>query len=43
MLPKKETKSIRLRVDLAAKEMGLLIRDLDLHLIKGNHEGLQDP
>ena len=42
MLPKKGTKSLRLRKDLVAKEMGLLIRDLNLLLIRGNREGLQD-
>ena len=40
MLPQKEPKSLRLRVDLVAKIVGLLIRDLSLHLAKGNHKEL---
>ena len=35
MPPKKESRSLKLKVDLVAKVMGPLANDLSLHLIKG--------
>ena len=43
MLPKRESRSLILTVDLVAKIVGPLVKDLDLYPIRGNHEELQDP
>ena len=43
MLSKKEPRSLRLRVDLVAKAMEPIAKDLGLHLTRGNHEGFRDP
>ena len=43
MPAKRELRSPKLRVDLVAKVVEPLVKDLGLHPTKGNDEGLRDP
>ena len=40
MLPRKEPKGPKLKVDLVAKVVGPLAKDLGLYLVKGLHKEL---